>query len=68
MESLVLVLFLLAAVLLSAVLEQVIPKVSSPLIQIALGVIIALFATEQITVNLDTEFFLLMFIAPLLFN
>ncbi|MBQ6586476.1 MAG: sodium:proton antiporter [Coriobacteriales bacterium] len=63
-----LVLFLLAAVLLSAVLEQVIPKASSPLIQIALGIIIALFATSQITVNLNTEFFLVMFIAPLLFN
>lgn len=56
------------AVLVSSILEQVIPKVSSPLIQIGLGVIIALLAWNPIHISLDPEFFLLLFVAPLLFQ
>lgn len=63
-----LILMLLLAVLLSSVLDQVVPRVSSPLIQIALGVGIAMLAISPIEVNLDPELFLVLFIAPLLFS
>ena len=46
MATFELVLLLLAAVLITAVLDQFIPKVTLPLIQIAAGVIIALFAKD----------------------
>lgn len=68
MEALVLSLLLLASVLLSSVIDQIVPKVSSPLIQIGIGVVIALVAQEQISVTLDPELFLVLFIAPLLFK
>ncbi len=67
MEAFELILLLSAAVLLSAVLEQVVPKVSLPLIQIALGVLIALLISD-VEITFSPEFFLLVFIAPLLFN
>lgn len=63
-----LILLLALAVLLSAVLERLIPRVSIPLIQIALGVVIAIVATEPIDVTFNPDFFLLLFIAPMLFN
>lgn len=63
-----LVLLLAAAVLISAALDQVIPRLTPPLIQIALGVIIALLAPEPIDATLDPEFFLILFIAPLLYH
>lgn len=68
METFELILMLSAAVLLSSVLEQLIPRVSLPLIQIAMGVVIALLAVNPIQISLDPQFFLLVFIAPLLFN
>lgn len=43
MEAFELILLLMVAVLLSSVLDQVVPRISSPLIQIGLGVIIAFF-------------------------
>ena len=52
MEALTLSLLLLAAVLVSSLLDQIIPRVSLPLIQIALGLIIAIVAggvAEQAT-------------------
>ncbi len=58
---------LLAAVLLSSVIDQVVPKVSSPLIQIALGLIIALLAVSPIEITFDPELFLVLLVAPLLF-
>ncbi len=67
METLTLVLFLAIAVLISAVLNQLIPRVSLPLIQIAMGVIIAIFAGNAVDVNLDPDLFLVLFIAPLLY-
>lgn len=63
-----LALLLLAAVLLSSVIDQLVPKVSSPLIQIVLGLGIALLAQRQISIQLDPELFLVLFIAPLLFD
>lgn len=68
MEALTLALLLLAAVLVSSVIDQIVPKVSSPLIQIALGLVIALFASTQIDITLDSELFLVLFIAPLLYD
>lgn len=68
METLLLSLLLLAAVLASAVLDQIIPKISLPLVQIAIGVAIALLTAEQIDITLDPELFLVLFIAPLLYD
>lgn len=67
METLTLVLFLAVAVLISAVLNQIIPRVSLPLLQIVMGVIIAIFARTTIDVDLDPDLFLVLFIAPLLY-
>lgn len=67
METLTLVLFLTIAVLLSAVIDRVVPRVSLPLIQIGLGVVIAIFASSTITVDLEPDLFLVLFIAPLLY-
>lgn len=68
MAALELALILLATVLASAVLDQLIPRVSLPLIQIACGIVVALFAHEQIHITLNPEIFLVLFIAPLLFH
>ncbi len=68
MATLELILMLAAAVLVSSVLEQVLPRISLPLIQIALGFLLALFSATTIDITLDPDFFLLLFIAPLLFN
>lgn len=67
-EAFELILLLMIAVLLSSILDQVVPRVSSPLIQIALGIGIALLAISPIQVSVDPELFLVLFIAPLLFN
>ena len=68
MEALTLVMLLLAAVLLSSIVDQIVPKVSLPLIQIGLGLLIALLASSQIRVTLDPDLFLVLFIAPLLYD
>lgn len=68
MESLELILLVIAAILVSAVLDRVIPRVSSPLIQIGLGFLIAYFAVSAIPFSLNPDFFLFLFIAPLLFH
>lgn len=63
-----LALLMLAAVLASSVIDQLVPKISSPLIQIGLGLAIALAASTQIDIVLDDELFLVLFIAPLLYD
>lgn len=68
MEALVLALLLLAAVLVSSVIDQLVPKISSPLIQIGLGLLIGLFVPSQISITLDPDLFLVLFIAPLLYD
>ena len=68
MAAFELILVLGAAVLVSAVLEPLIPRVSLPLIQIALGVVIAIVAARPISVNVNPDFFLLLFVAPILFT
>lgn len=69
METFLLILLMLAAVLVSSVIDQLVPKVSSPLIQIALGLAITIVAGHQIDLLFDqSELFLVLFIAPLLFH
>lgn len=67
MEAFELILLLLAAVLLSSVIDQIVPRISSPLVQIALGLVIALFSVSPIEITIDPNLFLVLFIAPLLF-
>ena len=67
MEIMTLILLLTVSVLLSAVIDQLTPKVTLPLVQIAMGVVIAVFASDAIVVSLDPEIFLVVFIAPLLY-
>lgn len=68
MELLELSLLMLAAVLLSSVIDQLVPKVSSPLIQIGLGLVIAVVMGTQTNITLDPNLFLVLFIAPLLYD
>ena len=68
MELLEFSLLMLAAVLLSSVIDQLVPKVSSPLIQIGLGLLIALVMGTQISIAFDPNLFLVLFIAPLLYD
>lgn len=63
-----LILFLIGAVIASAILERFIPMVSLPLVQIALGFGIALFVSTELNSGLDAELLLILFIAPLHFN
>lgn len=68
MGVLLFALLMLAAVLVSSVIDQLVPKVSSPLIQIGLGLIIGLVADGQIDIIFEEpDLFLLLFIAPLLY-
>lgn len=67
METLTLVLLLVIAVLISAVLDRFVPKVSLPLIQVAMGVVVSLFARGSIVIELEPDLFLVLFIAPLLY-
>lgn len=69
MAILLLILLLICAVLISSVVDQLVPKISSPLIQIALGLLIGMFAGGQIDILFEeNELFLVLLIAPLLFH
>ena len=68
MEALQLVLFLLAAVVASSIVGRFLPALSLPLVQIALGAIIATFVGTSFDTGLDAELLLILFIAPLHFN
>ena len=68
MELFELVLLLLACVAVSSVLDQVISRMSLPLLQIAVGFIAAIILPSLAEVHIDAELFLLLFIAPLLFR
>lgn len=68
MEMLELVLLLLSAVLISSVVSQLFPKLPTPLVQIVLGLLIAFLGTGRIDIPFDSEVFLVLFIAPLLYN
>ena len=68
MEALTLGLLLLVAVLASSLIDQIISRVSLPLIQIVIRLLIAVVAGGEVEVTLDPELFLVMFIAPLLYD
>lgn len=66
MNELGLVLEILIAVLISSAISRFIPKVSTPLVQIALGIIwYCIPGLPKFTI--DSELFMVLFIAPLLF-
>ncbi|MEK5393309.1 Na+/H+ antiporter [Margalitia sp. FSL K6-0131] len=67
MDNLLIVLLLLAIIGLSNVINHLVPFIPVPLIQIALGVAIAVLPLG-VHVPMETELFLVLFIAPLLFN
>ncbi|PLS30012.1 sodium:proton antiporter [Bifidobacterium margollesii] len=66
MASLTLVIQVLIAVLISSALSNFIPRISTPLVQILLGV--AWYFTPFLpNLEMDSELFMVLFIAPLLF-
>lgn len=66
MPILELVLLLVLLVTFSHVLGQVFPKIPVSIIQIALGFTVAMLF--QVSIKIETNWFLLLFIAPLLYN
>ncbi len=68
METFELILFLLAAVIASSILDKFLPRVSLPLVQVALGALIALSVKTPLEWGIDPELLLSLFIAPLHFN
>ncbi len=60
-------LILVIAVLVSALLDRVFPHIAAPLVQIAIGLVMALVLSVSPIIEADTELFMLLFIAPLLF-
>lgn len=68
METFELILFLLTAVIASSILDKFLPPLSLPLVQIALGVVLALAVPTQLEWGIDPELLLILFIAPLHFN
>ncbi len=67
MNLLITVLLLLVCLLFSNVISHYIPSIPTALIQVALGIVIALAFTGM-KIEMDTEWFLLLFVAPLLYN
>ena len=67
MEFFLIILVLLVLIGASNIINHFVPFIPVPLIQIALGVMLALLPIG-IEVEMETELFLLLFIAPLLFN
>lgn len=68
MELFELILLLISGVLAAALLSSFTSRISAPLIEIIIGVVFALIFGSTINIDLDPELFLLIFIAPLLFN
>ncbi|EAG8364941.1 sodium:proton antiporter, partial [Listeria monocytogenes] len=67
MEIFELILLMLSAVFLSNVLSRFLPSIAVPLIQVVLGIILAIPLGDH-TMDLNPELFLLLFMAPILFN
>ncbi|MDR3271671.1 MAG: sodium:proton antiporter [Peptococcaceae bacterium] len=63
------VLILLAAILLSNLVNRFVPNLSAPIVQIVLGVVIAMIpmGAFAFTFELEPELFFILFIAPLVF-
>lgn len=67
MNLLTTVLLLLVCLLISNVISHYIPFIPTALIPIVLGIIIAL-SFRNIKVKIESEWFMLLFVAPLLYN
>ncbi|ADY55728.1 sodium/proton antiporter, CPA1 family [Syntrophobotulus glycolicus DSM 8271] len=67
MESFLMILIMLAAIGLSNMINHIVPFIPVPLIQIALGVLIAA-VPGGLHIPLEPELFFVLFIAPILFN
>ncbi|MGO1059295.1 Na+/H+ antiporter [Planococcus sp. FY231025] len=67
MDLLMTILLLLLILLISNVVSHYTPFIPTALIQVALGVLAA-FLFDDISLDIETEWFLLLFIAPLLYN
>jgi monovalent cation/hydrogen antiporter len=67
MDLLLLVLLLLFCLLISNIVSHYTPYIPTALIQVALGIILVVLF-KDISFEIETEWFLLLFIAPLLFN
>ncbi|KAA0957027.1 Na+/H+ antiporter [Planococcus sp. ANT_H30] len=67
MDLLLTIFLLLICLLISNVVSHYIPFIPTALIQVALGIILVL-VYQDISFDIETEWFLLLFIAPLLFN
>lgn len=67
MDILMTILLLITALLISNIIGHYTPFIPTALIQVALGVLIV-FLFEDISFDIETEWFLLLFIAPLLYN
>ena len=65
-ETFILILCILAAVLVSSFISRFIPRISTPLVQIVLGAVMALLPIFP-RMRLDPELFMVLFIAPLLY-
>lgn len=61
------ILLMLSAVFLSNVLSRFLPSIAVPLIQVLLGIMLAIPLGDH-TMDLNPELFLLLFMAPILFN
>lgn len=68
MQSFLFILLLLSCVLISSVIDRFVPKISSPLIQIGLGIAVFLVVGQHEEFLIDSEFFMVLFVAPLLYN
>ena len=68
MELLLLCLVLMGALLISAALEPFLPRVSLPLVQILIGILLYFFVKLPADFNINSDLFLVLFIAPLLFD
>ena len=60
-------LVLVIAVLVSALLDRALPHIAAPLVQVAIGLVMAIALSISPIIEADTELFMLLFIAPLLF-
>ncbi|WP_248926975.1 Na+/H+ antiporter [Paenibacillus hamazuiensis] len=67
MDLLITVILLLVCILISNIVGHYMPSVPVSLIQISFGIVIAL-VFKHISFNIETEWFLLLFAAPLLYN
>lgn len=67
MDLLITIILLLLSLLISNIISHYIPSIPTALTQIAFGMLLA-FVFEDISFEIDTEWFLLLFVAPLLYN